>query len=138
MGMDTQVKKVAAPKVAKPKEEREKKVRPAFDFASAVDATGSKISLDAEGRLTGIPANYSEKFAKLERSNFASRELFFNHRASMIDTRIAALQERKQELLARAAGKAQDPVAKNKKKLEKMRKQMAELEALLKAEGVNV
>ena len=47
-----------------------------WDKALALDANGERIALNAEGRLTGVPVNWSADCAKLSSSDFEGTVLF--------------------------------------------------------------
>lgn len=118
------------------KAKKERKPRPEFDLTTAVDVDGKAIALDDKGRLTGIPANWNPRFAKLKRTQF-TREAYFGWLISLEDLKIKVIQERKQEYADKRDGKV-DEVAKKSKKAARMASQLAALSEELKAAGVDV
>lgn len=126
-------------KVGTEKAKREKVVRTEWDVKQAKDAAGKSIPVNDKGELTAVPANFPESgVLPLKRSHFASRPLFFTFRAGQTDRQIAVLTQRRQEFLDRAAGKDTGSLKRRLAKAEKLRKQLAELEATLKAEGATL
>jgi hypothetical protein len=134
-----QVSTVGKDKESKAAEKAERKAsrqkRPEFNLASAVDSNGAAIPLDEEGRLTAPPANWNKEFRPLKRGAFASREAFFQFKIGFVDRTIARLQETRQELADRAAGKQADPAKVKAKRRAKLMKELAELEASMRSEG---
>jgi len=129
------IKKVGGAK-AEPKAKKEKVQREEWDVKEALDVTG-KSCVNDKGELTAVPANFpTSGVLPLKRGAFASRKLYFQHRAALIDRQMDTLTERKQEFLDRAAGKDTGSVKRRLAKAEKLRKQLAELEEQLRAEGV--
>lgn len=123
----------AAPKTRKPKA-----VKPAFALTSATAADGSAIKLDDKGRLTALPANWNPSFKPISGKSFANRADRLLFKAILVDAVVTRLQEKAARLRERAAnpGKAAVSNERKAKKLEKLRSQIAELEAALAADGI--
>lgn len=138
--MATQVKKVgqgAAAKGTEPKAVKEKAVRVDFDIKTATNADGARIKLDDAGRLTAVPGNYEPKLHKpLGKKHFATKALLFDFQIGLVDRTIAKLQERRESLLSKKAGK--ETSARKLARLEKLKAQLAELETELKDSGVQM
>jgi len=136
----TQVKKVgqgAAKNPAEPKVAKEPKVRVEFDIKTSTNADGARIKLDDAGRLTAVPANYEPKLHKpLGKKHFATKALLFDFQVGLVDRTIAKLQERREALIAKKAGK--ETSARKLARLEKLKAQLAELETELKDSGVQM
>jgi hypothetical protein len=134
---------VAKPeKVKKAKQDGEAKpAKPNFDFATAKDAAGAAIPLQ-EGKLTAAPANYEfGKFAKLKKSDFASKAAVMEFQANAMEFRAGKMMERAASLRTDARNTAKfgdEATVKKAKKMEKLRKALAALEAELEADGVQV
>jgi len=128
------------------------KKRPVFDPKTAVmlDADGNEVpvKLTDDGRLTGVPTNWSSKFKPLVRADFNSRATFLTYRAEGVigqqikdaEARIEKMKERQADMMLKAAEaeKGGDPVARKKRRAEKLRKQLAQLEEQLKADGIEL
>jgi hypothetical protein len=123
-----------APKTEKPKG------KPIFDITTAKNAEGVAVPLDENGRLSGVPVNWSPDYAGLKRSQFGSQAVYLEFRAHQLGFSIVRLTDQKADLLQKAeeARKGVDPTTKKLRKLEKLQKMAAELEAQLKADGIEV
>jgi hypothetical protein len=125
---------------AKAKKERKPRTkRPAFDLSKA-KAGKAGIKLDDNGRLTAVPTNFEPSYAPLRRSAFTDKATYYEFKATLVDGKIEKLEESKVEWLEKAeeCRKGIDPLEKKKRKLTRMKKQMAELEKQLEAEGIEV
>jgi len=119
-----------------------------FDVKTAVDTDGNAVKLTDDGRLTAVPANWTNDSRPLTRADFNSRSTFLKFRAEAVmgsqiaacKTRLAMLEERKADMILKAdeAVSGGDPVARKKRRAEKLRKQLAELEEQLKADGIEL
>lgn len=125
------------PEQKKARREARKSKRPAFDLKTAVGADGKSIPLDDKGRLTGVPTNWTSAMQPLKRKSFAHKKDFFAFRASLIDAQIVELQERKKELLEKAAGREGGSSKKRIKKALKLKDQLKALQEQLRAEGID-
>lgn len=138
--MATQVKKVgqgAAKPAATEKAEKEPRVRVEFDVKTATNANGARIKLDDAGRLTEVPGNYEPKLHKpLGKKHFATKALLFDFQVGLVDRTIAKLQERREALIAKKAGK--ETSARKLARMEKLKAQLAELEKELEGAGVQM
>lgn len=122
------------------KGEAPKKGKPIFDISTAKTAEGKSIALDENGRLTGSPANWTPDYAGLKRSQFDSQATYLEYRAHVVGFSITRLTDQRTDLLEKAeeARKGVDPTTKKLRKLEKLQKMAAELEAQLKADGIEI
>lgn len=131
------VSKKVASKSVESAEESKKARRPRFTYGSAVNESGDSIDLDEDGKLTEAPVNWGPEFAPLKRSDFSSKEVFFDWRIAVIRKRandqIEELQAAKLE-----ATEGPDPVKKNVRRFAKMAKQLAALKAALQESGVDL
>lgn len=137
----TKVGKGDAAKGEAPAADKAPKGKPAFDITTAVNAEGTAIALDDNGRMTGVPANFDPKVhAGLPRTVFTDRATFLEHRARLLDIRIGVIQKQRDDTLvaAKEAREGVDPTKVKLRKLEKLQKMAAELEAQLKADGIEV
>lgn len=116
------------------------KPKPDFDVTTALQADGTAVPLDDNGKLTAVPSNWSGDYKGLKRKQFANVDLFFDWKHVQIDARIAKLQEQKAQLDEdREAAKTRKPSPKRAlKRAAKLRAQLAELEKLLAAEGISI
>jgi len=124
-----------------PAPEKPKSTKLVFDIATAKNAEGEAIPLDENGRLTAVPMNWNPKdFQGLKRSQFGSQAVYLEFRAHVLTFSITRLTDARQDLLEKAeeARKGVDPTTKKLRKLEKLQKAAAELEAQLKADGIEV
>ena len=140
----------AAPKVRKVggdnpstegnEEKRVRVKRPKFDITTARDASGNTIALNEDGQMTGIPVNWSPDYRPLKRNNFGTRETYVEYRLSLFDRAIQRLQDRKAEWTERLEETrgGGDPTKKAVRKAERLKRQLAELEAQLAAEGITL
>ncbi len=119
---------------------RKRNKRPEWDRATAIDSEGETVSLDENGRLTGIPANWTNDFRPLGRSAFASRTLQLTHKLFVFDADSAKRDDRRTELVdeIEEATKGLTPKAKKVKKAARLKKQLAALKAELAAQGVEI
>jgi len=85
-----------------PKEKKEKKVRSAFDPKLAVDSGGVKIPLTEDGKMQGVPANWSASNLPLKRDAFAGDHFFLRFKADRIEARIAKTLDTIKEMRAEA------------------------------------
>jgi len=124
----------AAPAAEKPKG------KPVFDIAKARNADGAAIALDENGRLSAVPINWTPDYAGLKRSQFGSQAVYLEHKAHVLGFTITRLTDAQADLLVKAeeARKGVDPTTQKLRKLEKLQKMAAELEAQLKADGIEV
>jgi len=109
---------------------RAKKERPVFDLTTALDVDGNSITLDEDGRLTAVPANWETTSQKLKRGQFASREVYYDFLILLVDRQSQRLAERRQELLEQREGKVNEKV-KAMRQIERLRKKIALLEAAM-------
>lgn len=115
--------------------------KPVFDIATARNADGELLKLDENGRLNGVPQNWDPKvFQGLKRSQFGSQAVYLEYKAFVLSHSITRLTDARADLLVKAeeARKGVDPTTMKLRKLEKLQKMAAELEAQLKADGVEV
>lgn len=122
------------------KAKKERKQKPAFNPKKAVDAKKLAIALDEDGRLTGIPTNWSSRFAGLKRSSFAEPAMFFEWKASLVLASIEDAKARAKDLLTKAK-EARDgltPTEKAVRKRASLMKQLEKLDEVIAAEGIEV
>lgn len=116
------------------------KGKPDFDIANGKNAEGVPVKLDENGRLSAVPINWTPDYAGLKRAQFASQAVYLEYKAHVLGFNIVRLTDLQADLLVKAeeARKGVDPTTKKLRKLEKLQKMAAELEAQLKADGVEV
>ena len=124
-------------KAAKEKAPKEKKARPKY-----VNLPQAKAILDEEKRLKAVPSDFSfTEHAPLKKGDFVSEDLYMEWKAALFDHRAVSLTSRANELRTEAAHQRKfcDPSTKSKfKRYAKLAEKMKELEAELKAAGVQV
>lgn len=119
------------------KPEKEKKERSQFDLETAVDAKGNEIALDDNGRLTGVPANWTSEFKPLKKDAFAGEHLFIHFRADRLTARATkALEhaERMREDAVRMERFGDTETRKRVKKLQRAREAYKKLFESLKSD----
>lgn len=118
-------------------EEKVRKVRPEFDKSRARDAAGNPITVNAEGQLTGVPANWDKDYLPAHRGDFASRLLFLQYRHGLALARVAAAQAHVKDIEGEIHEETHglDPVASMTRKRDKLAAQLAAINAQLAAEG---
>lgn len=115
--------------------------KPDWDYkVNAKDADGNRVPLDENDRMNGVPVNWDKAFAPIPRMSFSSRALQLQWMQLRIDQKIIELQEKRAELELdiQDAIRGPDPRRQAERKVEKLKKQLAELTAQLEADGVKV
>jgi len=114
----------------------DKPKRPEFDPNSAVDAAGAKIALE-DGRMTAVPANWTNDFQPLGRGEFTTKQLFLEHRLGLAEKSVARAQSRCEDIkiLIHEEIHGVDPVVQKQRRREKLMAELAELEKQLEADG---
>lgn len=135
----TKIQPTAKPsKVEKPvKAEKVKKTRAAFDPKLAIDASGVKIPLTDDGKMQGVPANWTSANLPLKRDAFAGEHFFLRFKADRTESRISKVLDAIKEMRAEAdrVEKFGDTeTRKLVKKLQKSREAYKKLFASLKDE----
>lgn len=143
MTKSTETRRVGSSKKSEkgnePKEKKERKPRPDFVLATATDTNDKIIKLNEDKELTAVPTNWTAEFALLKRKNFNHRALHLEWKAAVVDAQIVSLMSRRDEFVGAAEEARSGKPSKKRQtaKLEKLRKQIAELEAMLGSEGVD-
>lgn len=130
-----------AAQAGKEKGKKEKKERPVFKIAEAVDDKGKSVVND-DGALTAMPHNYVVgQFKPLKKEDFADKGVAMAYRAAVMQHRGEKFLKVAADLRTGAANFAKfgdDKAAKKVKKLAKMREQYAALQKELAEEGVTI
>ena len=131
-------------KVGTNNDKAERKGRSVFSKKSAVDANGASM-VDEKGQLTGVPnadGQFDLKVHKpLGKNDFATSDVFMDFRAWTLNIRAARLTSQAEKLTTSANNLRKfgdDKSRKRFERLEKMREQIATLEAQFAAEGVEI
>jgi len=128
-------------------EKKEKPAKTEFPFADATDEKGAAIALETIGEddearevLTAVPFNWTPDHENLGRKDFKDRATFLRFQARKVDLSIDKMKLRKDDLLAKAeeAEKGVDPTQKKIRRAERLKAQLAALEAELEAEGIEL
>ena len=117
-----------------------KKGKPEFDITTALDAEGNKLALNDDGRLTAVPQNWTWDYAHLGRAAFVDRSTYVLFQARKVELQIQAQQLKLEGLIkyAEEVKTGGDPTAKKVKRAERLKAQLAALEAELEAEGITL
>lgn len=103
-----------------------------FDVTTAVDTDGNAVALDDEGKLTGVPANWTHRHEGLKIGHFSDRALFYDFKAFACGLNVAKWEEKAADFAAQAEEcRNPDPVKAKQRKLDRMRAMMEKLEAEL-------
>ena len=122
--------------------ESKKNQKPVFDLGSSIDLDGNTIVCDENGRLTGVPANYSTDYRPLKRASFSTSKLHlefkiacekvsFENAKVRHEATVEALQTKIDEI-----GKPKDPNKMKLRRLAKMEEQMEKIKAELREAGM--
>jgi len=112
-----------------------------LDQATAEGGVAIELVGDDDAKvLSAVPFNWTPDHENLGRKAFATRSLYLKFQARKVDLQIVKLGARKADLLAKAeeAEKGVDPTQKKLRRAERLRAQLATLEAELEAEGIVV
>lgn len=123
------------------KDKAKKAGRVEFNIKTSVDTDGKDI-VNADGELTGIPANFDwETHKPLTKSNFADTALYLDYRCDALQHRITKLTAIRTDLVKKVTHLRQfgdEDVRKLAMKATRMVDQLSALKKELQAEGVDL
>lgn len=132
----------AMPKNADKKDKAPKEKKPKAVKTPYVQLAEVRSVLDGNGRLSSMPVTFDPKLHKApRRTDFAGDHVFMLFRADVLDSRAQALASKAVQMRqeAETIQKSGDPTQRAKlKRAARLKDQLAELEAQLKAEGITL